>query len=205
MWRDRFRSVVQGCDLREGVSRLLEEQERHDTLTHVRNVAEEAVRLAKRFGACPGDADTAGLLHDIAAAMPASEYAGVLHAGGGEVLPEEETYPPILHQKVSVLVAREVFGVGGQAILSAIGCHTTLKPGASDLDKVVFLADKIAWDQPCVPPYRDRLLAALDLSLDAAALVYLEFLWQQRATLKVVHPWMAAAYRELQARGRYRR
>ena len=78
-------------------------------------------------------------------------------------------------------------------MLSATGCHTTLKADASGLDKVVFVADKIAWDQPGTPPWLDALTRALDVSLDAAALVYLDYLWERRAQLLVVHPWFIAA------------
>ncbi len=39
--------------------------------------------------------------------------------------------------------------------------------------------------------------AALGRSLDQAALVYLRYHWEQRARLKVLHPWAQAAYVEL--------
>jgi len=39
------------------------------------------------------------------------------------------------------------------------------------------------------------LLAALAHSLDAAAFVYLRFLWERRVTLGVIHPWFVDAYR----------
>ena len=116
-----------------------------------------------------------------------------------ELLPEEETFPMIVHQKLSVPIARALFGVTDDEVLSAIECHTTLKANPSTLDKVLFVADKIAWDQPGRPPYLDDLLAALDGSLDQAALVYLNFLWQQREQLRVVHPWMVAAREHLLA------
>jgi HD superfamily phosphohydrolase YqeK len=98
---------------------------------------------------------------------------------------------------LSVVLAREVFGVRDETVLSAIGCHTTLKAGASHLDKVVFIADKIAWDQPGQPPYLDELLAGLERSLDEGVFVYINYLWAQRATLKVVHPWLVDAYEAL--------
>jgi HD superfamily phosphohydrolase YqeK len=65
------------------------------------------------------------------------------------------------------------------------------------LDKVVFVADKIAWDQPGEPPYLAEILAAVERSLDAAAFCYLDYLYQRRATLRVAHPWMLAAREEL--------
>jgi len=38
---------------------------------------------------------------------------------------------------------------------------------------------------------------ALHQSLDAATLVYLRYIWDQRDTLPVLHPWLAKAYQQL--------
>jgi HD superfamily phosphohydrolase YqeK len=65
------------------------------------------------------------------------------------------------------------------------------------LDKVVFVADKLAWDQPGVAPYHAEMSVALGRSLDEAALVYLRYLWQRRASLRVVHPWLRDAYLQM--------
>lgn len=107
------------------------------------------------------------------------------------MLPEEARAPIVLHQKLSATIARDAFGISDAAVLSAIGCHTTLKPDPSLLDTVVFVADKIAWDGQGNPPYLADLLAAL---------CYLEYLWARRATIPVVHPWFAAAYQQFIAR-----
>ncbi len=168
---------------------------------HVGAVAAEARRIALRFQVDPDRAEIAGWLHDVSAVIPSPQRADVARQWGVEVLPEEDAYPMILHQKLSVVLGRELFGVTDLGILSAVGCHTTLKAGASPLDKVVFVADKIAWDQAGQPPFLPDLLAGLDRSLDQGALAYLRYLWERRASLKVIHPWMAAAYQELAALG----
>lgn len=168
-----------------------------NTAKHSTAVAAEARCIAGLVGADENAAETAGWLHDISAVISPADRVIVAECWGLDVLPEELRFPPIIHQKLSVILAKELFEVNDPRILSAIGCHTTLKPGASQLDKVVFVADKIAWDQPGDPPYRDAMPHALDHSLDAAALIYLEYLWQQRDSLPVLHPWAVAAYREL--------
>jgi HD superfamily phosphohydrolase YqeK len=61
------------------------------------------------------------------------------------------------------------------------------------LDKIVFIADKLKWDQAGDPPYLEALQAALKQSLDAGAFLYLNYLWQQRETLLALHPWVAEA------------
>ncbi|MEO6063028.1 MAG: bis(5'-nucleosyl)-tetraphosphatase (symmetrical) YqeK [Thermoflexales bacterium] len=167
------------------------------TAGHCAAVGAGARRLAARFGEDPARAEAAGLLHDISAPIPDVERIATAEAWGLEVLAEERAYPMIIHQKLSAVIAREAFGVTDAGVLSAIGCHTTLKAGAIRLDKVVFVADKIAWDQPGDPPYLAEILAGVERSLDAAAFCYLDYLHQRQATLRVAHPWMLAAWGEL--------
>lgn len=184
--------------LRRDVATFLTLHNQVHTAGHVVQVAAEARQLAGRFGAVPEEAEAAGLLHDISAVISNEERLAAAQTFGIEVLPEEAAFPMIIHQKLSVVLAREIFGVTAPAPLSAIGCHTTLKADASLLDKVVFVADKIRWDQAGVPPYLSDLEQALDRSLDHAAFCYLDYLWQRRTTLRVIHPWLAAAHAQLQ-------
>ncbi|HLN63173.1 MAG TPA: GNAT family N-acetyltransferase [Symbiobacteriaceae bacterium] len=165
------------------------------TAAHSAAVAAEARRVALLAGADPDQAEAAGWLHDISAVVAPGERAAAARDLGLEVLPEEDAFPLIVHQKLSVVIAREIFGVTDPAVLSAVGCHTTLKAGSALPDRVLFVADKIAWDQQGRPPYLTELLTALDQSLDEAALCYLA--WMRRQPLRVVHPWLRAAYEDL--------
>ena len=122
------------------------------------------------FGVDGDAAESAGWLHDVSVVIPPSDRLIVAESFGLEILPEERRFSLIIHQKLSAAVALDVFRVDDPDVLNAIGCHTTLKAGATQLDKVLFVADKIAWDQPGDPPYLDAILQALDHSLDAAAL-----------------------------------
>ncbi|BFH64790.1 hypothetical protein [Paenibacillus azoreducens] len=100
-------------------------------------------------------------------------------------------------------MARDLFQIRDQEILGAVGCHTTLKKDSTLLDKVLFVADKIEWDQSGTPPYLQQIMAQLDRSLEHAAFAYIHFLWEQRETLRVVHPWLRDAYFELEKRTDY--
>lgn len=182
------------------VSAFLAHHDYPHTAAHCAAVAREARRIARLVGADESGAERAGWFHDVSAVIPNAERIDAAHAFGVAVLPEEIAFPMIVHQKLSIVLAREFFGEGDAAVLSAVGCHTTLKAGATTLDTVVFVADKIAWDQPGMPPYLAALLTALDRSLDAATLVYLRYLWERRDALGVVHPWFREAYRERAAR-----
>lgn len=167
------------------------------TARHCIAVAGKAVELARHYHCDPSKAKEGGYLHDISVVIPTDHWIAVAHDQSIEVLPEEVQYPLILHQKLSMALAREVFKVTDSEILNAIGCHTTLRLNPSILDKVLFLADKIAWDQEGTPPYLKDLMNALDHSLDLAVLVYLDHLWDSRNELGVIHPWFVQAREQL--------
>lgn len=168
-----------------------------ETARHSAQVAQEARKLACRFGENQEAAYIAGWLHDISAIFPNEQRITVAKSLDIDFFPEEEIFPMIIHQKISQVMAQEIFGVTDKSILSAIGCHTTLKKNPSQLDKVVFVADKIRWDQQGDPPYMQEILSALEISLDHAAFCYLDFLWSKRTELKVIHPWLAEAHHQL--------
>ena len=169
----------------------------HKTAEHCAFVAAKSKELALNLGVDPIQAEQAGYLHDISAVIPNQEKIEYAHTHQVDVLEQESQAPMIIHQKLSVVMAREIFGVTDLEVLSAIGCHTTLKANASSLDKVVFLADKIAWDQAGRPPYINEVNNALEESLDAAVLAYLDYLWDRRDQILIIHPWFIEAREEL--------
>ncbi|KIL42549.1 HAD family hydrolase [Gordoniibacillus kamchatkensis] len=170
------------------------------TAGHCIDVGNEARRVAILFHADADAAETAGWLHDISAVFPNHERIAVARELEIEVLPEEEAFPMIIHQKISKAMARDIFRITDTEILDAVGCHTTLRRGSTLLDQVLFVADKIAWDQSGEPPYIRELLRSLDKSPAHGAFAYINYLWERRETLKVVHPWLKEAYEELKGK-----
>lgn len=186
-------------DVPADAAALLTSRGRADTFDHCRQVAAMAQRLARRWGVDGRSAEVAGWLHDISAIVPAGDHLQVAEMLGVKVLEEERQAPVLVHQKLSAVIAQQVLAIVDRPVLEAIGCHTTLKADSSLLDKVVFVADKIAWDQPGDPPYLAAVVSAVDQSLDRAAYCYLDYLWRKHKTM---HPWAAQAYRQLAARVR---
>lgn len=167
------------------------------TAEHCLKVGRKAEQLANIYGVDPYKAKIAGYLHDVSAIFPNSKRIVVAKALGLEVLKEEEFFPMIIHQKISGVMAAEIFDVHDKEIISAIACHTTLKSNASKIDKVLFVADKIEWDQDGVPPYIKRIEHSLKESIDAASYAYIKYLFDNKSNLKVVHPFLESAYKEL--------
>jgi predicted HD superfamily hydrolase involved in NAD metabolism len=184
-------------NIRKDATDFLVQYNASKTAGHCSSVANKAKELARQFSADGTKAEIAGWLHDISAVVPNEERLQMARANNLEILSAEEKLPMIIHQKLSRLIALKIFHVNDEEILSAIECHTTLKANASQLDKLVFVADKIAWDQEGKPPYLRQITEALEYSLEAAALVYLDYLWQQRETLPVLHPWTVEARKSL--------
>jgi predicted HD superfamily hydrolase involved in NAD metabolism len=164
---------------------------------HCRNVAEESVKLAQQFNLDTECALQAGWLHDVSAVIPNSKRLWYARRLGIQVLQTEISLPMILHQKLSKVFASEIFGVHCSAVLEAVECHTTLKRNPSPLDMAIFVADKLAWDQEGVPPYEAAMKVALQEDLLAAVKVYLNYMWERRDRLPVLHPWLVEAVQSL--------
>lgn len=123
------------------------------TYKHSIRVANEARKIAKIFYEDEEKAAIAGCLHDISAIFPNEERIAVAEEFGIEILQEEREFPMIIHQKLSRVIAKEVFKVEDKEVLNAICCHTTLHKHATKMDLVLFIADKLEWDQIGTPSY----------------------------------------------------
>lgn len=97
-------------------------------------------------------------------------------------------------------MATEIFNISNKEILEAISCHTTLKSNASPLDMILFIADKIEWDQKGLPPYIDEVEKALAISLELSAFKFIKYQMDNKENLKVIHPWLLDAYLDLEKR-----
>ncbi|QWH17785.1 HD domain-containing protein [Bacillus mycoides] len=164
------------------------------TYKHSIRVANEARKIAGIFYEDEEKAAIAGYLHDISAIFPNEERIAVAEKFGIEILQEERKFPMIIHQKLSRVIAKEIFKIEDEEVLNAICCHTTLRKHATKMDLVLFVADKLEWDQIGTPPYLINVKKALGNSLEHAAFVYISYLWERKDTLKVIHPWLEEAY-----------
>jgi hypothetical protein len=75
--------------------------------------------------------------------------------------------------------------------------HSLRVAKKAKMDKILFVADKIEWDQDGLPPYINEIQEAINISLELAAFTYLKYLLDDNSKLKVIHPWLTDAYKEL--------
>lgn len=167
-----------------------------DVLKHVEDVSDIAVKLAMVYNLDVDKIKLAAWLHDISGIMTPQEMYDFAIMRCLEIDPAEEKYHALLHQRISRIIAREDFDIIDSDILNAIECHTTLKKNASVYDKVLFIADKISWDQKGVPSYDDLLKSATIESLNEVCYLYIKYQFDNNL-LVMPHQWIIEAYEDL--------
>ena len=116
-------------------------------IAHIKGTEEEAVRLAKRWGADEKEAQVAAILHDITKYYTKEEHLSILEKYA--MMQEESILPTVYaeheklhHAKSGASLAKMQFGVS-DAVFTAIAFHTTGRENMSLLEKIIFLADYI--------------------------------------------------------------
>lgn len=158
---------------------------------HTLGVEKTAVQMARRFGENEERAALAGLLHDCAKCMTLAQMQkAVKDQNVDSVMRESKA---LMHALAGMCVARDVYGVEDEQVLSAIRWHTTGHGQMTGLEKIIYLADMI---EPGRKPYQglDELRAAcmrdLDEAMHMALSMSLEYVREQGKTL---HPDTMAA------------
>ncbi len=133
---------------------------------HSRRTSETAAALAVTHGADEGQARLAGLVHDIAKDLQASDLLRLADRYGLKVDPVEEKKPYLLHAAVGAKMVADDLGIDDEQIISAVAKHTFGDTNMSKLDKIIYLADVIE------PERRFKGLAEIrkraEVDLDAA-------------------------------------
>lgn len=124
----------------EMISRLRETQDER-RFAHTLGVAQEAVRLAPRFGVDLERARTAALLHDCAKNFDKSRFFELCQAYGVELDDYAKQEPALVHAFLGAAVAERDYGITDREILDAIYYHTTARADMTPLDKLIYLAD----------------------------------------------------------------
>ncbi len=140
---------------------------------HSVNVAYEAVKLARKYGADEDKAFIAGYLHDCAKELDTQEQRRLAEQSEFQTEAVELDTPPLLHSIAGAVVVRNELGIDDRDILEAIRYHTTGAPDLPPLAQIIYLADLISADRD----YKDvkKMRKAAYESLDEAMLEALSF------------------------------
>ena len=121
--------------------RLIKSRMGEKRYIHSLNVAKEAVRLAKLYGADVKKAEVAGLLHDVTKETPPQEQLKLIKASGIILSEVQKVSPKLWHAISGAAYIRMKLSVTDPDIISAIRFHTTGRAQMSVLEKVIFVAD----------------------------------------------------------------
>lgn len=134
---------------------------------HSVGVAETAERLAVRYNVDPDKARLAGILHDIARDFDDNELLRRAKKASLQVSEYGFAMPLLLHGPIAAVMAQEEYGVNDPEVLNAIAVHTVGSEYMSQLDKVLFVADKIEPNRKhgSVDEVRKQAEKDLDLAL----------------------------------------
>lgn len=187
-------------DIQKDMVELFSFHEHQNIEDHSIKVAYEARKFACKFGVDKHKGFVAGCLHDLGNLFSNDKKNTICNKLGINILPEEYIAPSLLHSKISKVMAMEMFYVEDKDILSAIECHSTLKGNAGILDMVLFIADKISWDNIHNQIFIEDVFDGLEESLERGAFAYLKYLYVNRNNMLVFCTWTSEAYNDLLAK-----
>lgn len=162
----RTNGIADGCAFVQAARRVREHLGQRHRWAHTLGVARVAAALAAAHGGDAQRARIAGLFHDLARLYSAERLLAESCAHGIAISDFDRANPIVLHARLGAELAREMFGVTDDAVLSAIRKHTLGDGEMSPLDVVVYLADALEPGRDY--PERAGLLALAFRDLDAA-------------------------------------
>lgn len=177
---DKYKEILKG--------RLTEKRYFHSLC-----VANEAKRLAEKYGGNAEKCYLAGLLHDITKNASDEEHLQIFETFGIILSVVEKNAKKLWHAMSGQAYIKNVLMIDDAELLDAIRYHTTAKADMSTTSKILYLADFTSRDRDY--PDVDVIRRLVDISLDDALVYALKYsindlLEQSRA----VHPDTVAAY-----------
>ncbi len=126
------------------IIKKLKKTQKERRFLHTLGVADEAVRLAPKFGVDVKKARLAALLHDCAKNLDeksGESFSDICKRYGVELDEYAKEERALVHAFLGAAVARRDYGVEDEEILSAIYYHTTAHAAMTPLEKLIYIAD----------------------------------------------------------------
>ncbi len=175
---------------------ILQSRLRPDRYTHSLCVAEEAKRLALRWGGDPEKAYTAGLLHDIMKHTNQEQQLQICKDFDILLDTVTRSSPKLWHAISGAVYVEKLLGVDDPDIVTAIRYHTTGREAMSLMERVLFLADFTSADRDYDDV--DVMRRLVDEDPDEAMRYALSYTVRELAAGGApIHPDTIAAYNEL--------
>lgn len=183
------------CDQNEQFRAIIRQRLGDYRYHHSLCVAEEARRLAIRYGADEEKAYTAGLLHDIMKETDRNTQLQMMQDFGILLDEVERQVEKLWHAKVGAAFIEHILQVNDREILDAVRYHTTGRAGMGLLEKVLFVADFTSADRQY--PDVDEVRRLSDISLEDTMIYAIDYTIRDLLNRgQTVHSDTFAAYNE---------
>ncbi len=179
---------------------LLQKRLKESRYLHSLAVADEALRLARKYGADEQKAYLAGLLHDVTKNAPVEEHLNIFSTFGIILTNVEKNAHKLWHAISGANYVKYILLIDDDEIYDAIRYHTTAKADLSLLSKVLYLADYTSADRDYEDV--DVIRSLVDKSLDEAYLYALKYSITDLAENgRALHPDTVEAYNDVVLKG----
>lgn len=179
----------------ESLKTILQNRLNEKRYYHSLCVADEATRLAEKYG---GDADKAylaGLLHDITKNASDEEHLQIFKEFGIILSNIEQNAKKLWHAMSGAEYVKNFLGINDPEIIDAIRYHTTAKADMSLLARILYLADFTSKDRDYEDV--DVIREYVDDSLEKAFIYALQYSITDLVNQgRAVHPDTVEAYNQ---------
>lgn len=133
-------------------------------------VADEAVRLALKYGGDPDKAYLSGLLHDITKNATEQEHLQIFSEFGIMLNDIEKNAEKLWHAISGAAYIERVLSIKDQEIITAVRYHTTAREDMTQLEKLLYLADFTSADRDYddIDIMRQKVEISMEAALDYA-------------------------------------
>lgn len=163
-------------------------------------VADEAVRLAEKYGGDVEKAYLAGLLHDITKNATPQEHLHIFEEFGIMLNSVEKNAEKLWHAISGAAFIKHKLNICDNEIITAVRFHTTARKGMTLLEKLLYLADFTSADRDYddVDIMRQKVDISIQSALEYALSYTINDLVSQN---KPLHIDTVEAYNEITLKG----
>ena len=149
---------------------ILQERLTPKRYNHSLCVADEAVRLAKKYGGDCEKAYLAGLLHDITKNATQEEHLQIFSRFDIMLNDIEKNAEKLWHAISGAAYIENVLKIDDKEIITAVRYHTTARAGMTQLEKLLYLADFTSADRDYddIDVMREKVEISQEAALDYA-------------------------------------
>ena len=167
-----------------------------DRYYHSLCVADEALRLAEKYGGDTEKCYLAGLLHDITKNATTEEHLQIFESFGIMLSVIEKNAMKLWHAISGTAYIENFLEIKDVEILDAVRHHTTAKADMSLTAKILYLADFTSKDRNY--PDVNIMRRLVDKSLNEAFVYALKYsIIDLTERLKAIHPDTVAAFNQV--------